>query len=534
MRKSSGLTRRGLLELTAAIPAVGVFGGFDISLAQGVKTLKAVMVNDLRSLDPVVTPGITVQHAFMVYDTLLSRDEKLEVHPQMAEGWRFNGLEVNFTLRPGLEFHDGTPVTAADVIPSIKRWALRAASGQLLMEQVADIREDSPNAFTFVLKNKFPFIIDALCDPAAPLFVMRKQEASKPVTEQVNVAIGSGPFKFVPGEWVQGSKAVYVRNDKYAPRKEVPSGWAGDIHAKVDRVEFLYIPDFATRISVLKTGEAHLTETVESEQLVEAQADQRLQLVQHPGRGWYTLAVLNHLHPPFNHPSARKALLHIVKQDDVMMGATGNKSLYQDCYSFFACNSAYASDAGTEPLRKQDFAVAEKLFKEAGYKGEPIVVMMATDQPNWFNATQVMISQMKRLPFLNIRPVSMDWGALVTRRANKQPPANGGWSIFVTTGSPVSLATPLQHFYARASCEKAWFGWPCDDEAERMRKGWGEIEGEEARKKAARELQERWFNETVPFIPLGFMKTATVYRKDLIKGVLSTPLRTPMWNIEVL
>src|SRR5665648_138612 len=78
------------------------------------RTLKAVMHSGIRILDPVITTAhITRNHAYMIYDTLLGIDETYKPHPQMAD-WKISddGLTYTFTLRDGLKWHDGTPVTA--------------------------------------------------------------------------------------------------------------------------------------------------------------------------------------------------------------------------------------------------------------------------------------------------------------------------------------------------------------------------------------------------------------------------------------
>lgn len=530
------ITRRSLIKSAAIIPLTGIAGRV-ASASSRDQTLRVVMINDLRSIDPVATStGITVQHAFMVYDTLFAPDEAQIIRPQMVETWsRSNdGLTYTFTLRPGLRFHDGSPVTAVDVTSSIRRWAKRSLPGQIIPGLQEGLSEVDAQSFKLVLAKPFPFTIDAFGSLTAPLFIMRAADAQKPPTEAVSTAIGSGPFRFVHEEWVPGSKAVYVRNRDYIPRSEDASGFAGGIRPKVDRVEFIHIPDFATRVSALKAGEVHLVESIEGERLLEAQADKNIAILRHPARGWYNLAVLNHTQPPFNHPSARRALLHLIDQEEVLSGAVGDQSLFETCHSFFACNTPFSTEAGTESLRKVNVPLAEKLLQEAGYKGQPIVVMMATDQPDLANATQVLVSQLRRAKSLNVKPMSMDWGALVTRRNSKAPPENGGWSIFLTTGGIVNTSIPTLHFYGRANGPNAWFGWPDDPEAERMRLAWAELGSDEERQKGAQDLQRRWVEHTVPFVPLGITKSASAYRKDMIKGVLATPIRTPMWNIELI
>lgn len=106
--------RTGLLASALALAAGG-------ALAQ--TTVNAVMHSDLRVLDPVITTAhITRDHAYMIYDVLIAQDAQGEMQPQMADFTvSDDGLTYTFTLREGLTFHDGAPVTAADVVASLTR-----------------------------------------------------------------------------------------------------------------------------------------------------------------------------------------------------------------------------------------------------------------------------------------------------------------------------------------------------------------------------------------------------------------------------
>src|SRR3954466_15157966 len=88
-------------------------------------TLRMVAHADLKILDPVwTTANITRNHGYMIYDVLFATDADFKVRPQMAEKAEVSAdkLTWTITLRDGLEWHDGTPVTAEDCIASIKRW----------------------------------------------------------------------------------------------------------------------------------------------------------------------------------------------------------------------------------------------------------------------------------------------------------------------------------------------------------------------------------------------------------------------------
>src|SRR5215471_3109297 len=110
--------------------------------ARAETTLRAVMHSDLKIVDPIWTTAyISRNHGYMIYDTLFAMDEKGEIKPQMVDKYDESAdkLTYTFTLRDGLLWHDGTPVTAEDCVASIRRWAAKDAMAQVLMTFVKDI-----------------------------------------------------------------------------------------------------------------------------------------------------------------------------------------------------------------------------------------------------------------------------------------------------------------------------------------------------------------------------------------------------------
>src|SRR6185312_8868742 len=178
-------------------------------------TLKVVMLSDLKILDPIWTTAYIVRdHGYMVYDTLLAMDAKLEVKPQMAESWKVSDdkLTYTFVLRDGLKFHDGAPVTAEDCVASIKRWGARDAMGQKLMQFTKDMTAVDAKTFTLTLKEPYGMVLESLGKPSSSVpFIMPKRIAETPPDKQISEFIGSGPFVFRKDQWRPGEKVVYEK-----------------------------------------------------------------------------------------------------------------------------------------------------------------------------------------------------------------------------------------------------------------------------------------------------------------------------------
>src|SRR5438876_9962717 len=245
------MLRRSLL----ATPALLLAGK---AAAQSPKTLRVVMHSDLKIIDPIWTTAYIVRnHGYLIYDQLFAREAKLEPQPRMVESWTASDdkLTWTFKLRDGLKWHDGQPVTSADVIPSIKRFTDKDVQGGLLAKVTREMTAVDDRSFRIALKEPFGLLLKTLAKSASvPLFVMPRRVAELPVSQQLSDSTGSGPFIFTRDQWKPGEKVVYVRNPDYKPRTEPPSGLAGGKVAKPDRVEWVSIPDGQTARHALLSG----------------------------------------------------------------------------------------------------------------------------------------------------------------------------------------------------------------------------------------------------------------------------------------
>ena len=497
------------------------------------KTLKFIPQADLRSIDPIWTTAyITRNHGYMIYDTLFALDANFVPQPQMVDSYTVSPdkLKYTFTLRSGLKFHDGAPVRSIDCIASLKRWEKRDPQGAKLAEFTASMDAVDDKSFTMTLKEPFSLVLDSLAKLSSNVpFIMPERIANTDAFQQITDATGSGPFKFVKEEWVPGNKAVYVKNLDYVPRKEPPSYAAGGKIAKVDRVEWLYVPDASTASAALAAGEVDYYEQPPVDLLPVLEKNKDIVVANIDPKGSQGVLRFNFLNPPFNNVKAREALLYLVDQTDYLRAIAGDPKNWQTCLSMYACGTPMATDAGAEILKgKRDLAKAKALLKEAGYNGERVVMLTATDQPIVNN--QVLItSELLRQAGVDVYVEANDWGTMITRRASKEPLDKGGWNIFHTWTVAADTATPLLNNAIRASGANAWFGWPDDPKIEALRDAWVRAPDVEAQKKIAADLQVEAY-KFIPYIPTGQFILPSAYRKNL-SGVIIAPV-TFLWNIE--
>jgi peptide/nickel transport system substrate-binding protein len=494
-------------------------------------TLRAVMHSDLKIIDPIWTTAYIVRnHGYMVYDTLFAMDAKGEIKPQMVDKYEVSkdGLTYTLTLRDGLMWHDGKPVSSEDCVASIKRWSAKDSMGQKLMTFVREMQIVNPKTFRILLKEPTGLVLGALGKPSSNVpFMMPKRVAETDSNTQISEAIGSGPFIFKKEEWKPGDKAVYVKNPQYKPRSEAPSGLAGGKVVKVDRVEWKWIPDQQTAINALIAGEIDYMEAPQHDLLPVVKKDPNLKLVDYNPLGNQYTFRFNVLHKPFDNAKIRQAVFYAFNQEDFLKATIGDPAYYKTCRSFYPCGSPFETTKGLEGLLESNFSKSQALLKEAGYDGTPVVLMQSTDLAVLSNLAPVAKSLLEKGGF-KVDLVAMDWQTLVARRAKKDPPNAGGWNAFLTGWVAADILNPVMMGFMNAGCDKAMFGWPCDKEIESLRDQFAH-EANPAKQKAIAEAVQVRETQYPTHIPLGHFFIPLAVRKNT-DGYVQAPVPV-FWSV---
>ncbi len=495
------------------------------------KVLRITPHSNLTILDPIWTTAyITRNHGYMIYDTLFATDEKGEIKPQMIDKWTVSGDKktYTFTLREGLLFHDDKPVTSQDAVASLQRWGKRDVMGQELMSVVDKIEAVDAKTFRITLKSPWGLVLESLGKPSSNVpFIMPKRVAATPADRQIDDYVGSGPFIFKKDEWRPGEKVVYLKNAKYQPRREPASGTAGGKVVKVDRVEWVIIKDSQTQVNALSAGEIDVLEVIPFELYPSVKSNADLQIVINNPDGSQAMLRFNHLHPPFNNVKVRRAAMMAMNQEAILRGQVGVPDLYRTCTSFFPCKAPYATSKGTELTATGDLKRARELLKEAGYDGTPVVLLQPTDLAT-ISKLPIVAAQLLRQAGFKVDMQAMDWQTLVARRVKKDPPGQGGWNAFMTWWAAADVMNPSVNYAMNASCDKAWFGWPCDAELENLRRLFSRAESQAERRATMEKVHARAV-AIVPYAPVGEYMMPTGVRKN-VKGILKAGAFVA-WNI---
>ncbi|MEY3604383.1 MAG: hypothetical protein RIQ49_1415 [Pseudomonadota bacterium] len=486
------------------------------------KVLNVVPHSNLAILDPIWTTAyMSRNHGYMIYDTLFATDAKNQIQPQMVESWLVSPDKKvwEFKLRNGLEFHDGNPVTSEDVIASLNRWGKRDAMGVSMYTFVDKLEVISANRFRIVFKEPCGFVLEALGKPSSNVpFIMPKRIAETDPFKQISEHIGSGPYSFKADEFKPGDKSVYLKFKNYKPRSEPSSAMAGSKEVFVDKVVWnLALRDSQAALNALVKGEVDILEQVAFDLYESAQKESAISVLK-PNIGLQYMCRFNHLHAPFNKPEVRRAALASFNQEAFLRAQVGVKELYKPCPSMFTCGTPY------------NMKMAQELLKKSGYDGTPVVIMKPTDLQSIGKLPDVAAQLMRQAGF-KVDLQAMDWQTLVSRRAKKDAPKDGGWNMFCTAWVAPDIWSPINNAALDARGLKAgWFGWGEDTKLEELRSQFLRATDDGAKKKLSDQIQTRAF-EVATHAPLGEYVQPVGVRKN-ITGVNTSGLSNVYWGIK--
>ncbi len=522
------MRRRTILAAALAAPALPA-----IARAASARTLTYVPYTDLAVLDPIVTTNYaTRNHALMVFDTLYGVNGRFEPQPQMLAGHLVadDGRRWTLTLREGLRFHDDTPVLARDVVASLRRWGARDILGTLLFAATDELVAADDRTLQWRLNAPFPLLPFALGKTVGSMAVIMPErlaadDPARPVAE----IIGSGPFRYVAAERVQGHLNVYARFAGYQPRQEPPDLLAGGKVAQFERVEWHTLPDAATAAAALQRGEIDWWEQPTTDYWPVISRHPALTLDVLDRSGSYRYVRLNWLNPPFDNVAVRRAAMAAVSQADVVTAIAGtDPAMSRIGVGFFAPDSPMASTIGLEAMREPpDLEAARRMLAASGYAGERVVMSIAATVMPINLCGQVVADAWRRIGF-NVDFHAVEIAASLQQIASQAPITQGGWCASADGMAGVSANDPALianlHTVGRNG---GTYGWPDIPAVEVLRNRYLVAPDLAARQAICRDIQRICF-EQVPYIPAGIVQQPTAYSRGLTGVLRGLPL---FWNV---
>lgn len=371
---------------------------------------------NVNSLDQHTSSTISTRNIAMnMYESLMTRDENNRPILELAESMEEapDGLRYTFRLRRGITFHNGKPMTSADVAASFNRYN-RVGLQRSTLDNVAGWDTPDPHTFVIRMKQVQPTFIEALSSFSVPIVVIPSEHEND--ERQQLRAVGTGPFRLL--EFVPGSHARLGRFDGYQPNTafEQRTGFGGYRVACVDTVTFRIVTEASARVAGLETGALQAVEDVPTRSLETLRRNNAITIL--PLQNWWIqIALPNTSIPPTNNLAFRRAVQAALGMEDIMDAATdGNFRLN---VGFQYPNQPSYTDAGKETYNINDQARARALLRESGYRNEPIVILTNRDYPPMYNSALVMQQQLRAVGInANLRVVDWPTSVQMSQRVN--------------------------------------------------------------------------------------------------------------------
>lgn len=450
-------------------------------------TVRIATHSQLENLDPEWTTAyITRNHGYLVYDTLFALDQNLEPQPQMVESFNSSADQKTWTfkLRPGLKWHDGTNVTAADCVASLERWGKRDGVGQELFKNVTSLEAADDKTIVLQLREPSNLVLESLAKASSNVpFMMPKRLAATDPNVAITEAIGSGPYMFEQNKWVPGAKASYSRNPNYVARVEKTSMAAGGKVAKAKKIDLIYYGDQEAAAAALVKGDVDYVESPSTRLVPKLVGQKHVVVANTDPLGNVAMMRFNSQQKPFNNPAVRRAVLMTINQEQYMTSALGDKRFWRTCYSVYACGTPMANEAGASILQTNNIEAARKALKAAHYDGTPVVVLNPKDNPVITALTSVTVENLRKIG-MTVEVRDMTLAEMMKARTGSD------WSMFHTWWLAGDVVDPMGIAYS-GDMAKGWPGAPSDPQLESLRLAYSKAASADERKSIAAKAQER-------------------------------------------
>ncbi|HSU05399.1 MAG TPA: ABC transporter substrate-binding protein [Acetobacteraceae bacterium] len=377
--------------------------------------------------------------AMNIYETLVTRDEHMKPLLQLAQSVDTDPDNKVFTfhLRQGVHFHNGNPMTSADVLASFQRYQ-RVGIDRSILAPVDHLDAPDPGIFRVTLKEPRPTFLESMSSITVPIIIIPKENVDAP--PQQLPAVGTGPFQLV--QFVPDSYVKLKRFDGYTPdsRYSDADGFGGYKVACLDTVTFRMVPEPGARVAGLETGELQGVEdvpTIAQKRLATNKSIHLLKL----DNFWLNVTYPNWSQAPTDNLKFRQAVQAAVGNEDIMQAATDGA--WRPNPSLQYPGTTYYSETGKELLDQHNPEKAKALLKEAGYHGEPVVLLTNKDYPVLYNSALVMSEQLKAVG-INAQLQVLDWPSALQRSMKGSEKWNfffTGWITYVAQGGMQTLRT---------------------------------------------------------------------------------------------
>ena len=387
------------------------------ALPAAAATLRVHLNADIRSINPGVNRDDNTDAVVLhVVEGLVAYGEDSAVKPLLAEKVAVSqdGLSYTFTLRKGVKFHNGAELTSADVVWSWNRYMDPKTDWRCLSEfdgrgraKVEAVTAPDPATVVFKLDQPSSLFLANIARTDCAMTAILHKDSLKP-DGSFDKPIGTGPYTFA--EWKRGEFIRLTRNEAYASLPGAPDGYTGGKRPLVDEVRFMVIPDGATAKAALLRGDIDIVPDVANAEVKELKQDQRIGLSITQNMGLVGI-LLQTRDPLLGNVKLRQAIAAALDTEELVAQVTDGLGKRNN--SIVPAKSSYYGAVQAKGYT-HDLAAAKTLLKEAGYKGEPLVMLANKRYPQSFDAA-VVSQQMLQAAGINVQIEVLEWATQLDR-----------------------------------------------------------------------------------------------------------------------
>ena len=429
-----------------AVLVIAIIGG--IAAAQSSNssdsTIRAAMAGSPPTLDFMCSFAAQARdYGVYIFESLVTFDENYDVAPQLASSWDVSDDHKTFVfhLRSGVHFHNGESMTANDVVASFQRF-LDQSPRKADLGTVDSMEAVDDQTFKIVLASPSAAFLPLLAYPGPavavmPADVIKDKKCGDLSTDDI---VGTGPYKLA--EWVPDKYVHLTRFDDYSPSDGPASGYAGSRTANVADLYFVPVPEASARLAGLETGEYDYAQNIppESFDRVKGNSDLTPEVIK---PSYSDVIHLNTQNGVFKNHDLRRAVQLGLDEEEIMQVAAGNPALMRlDCSLYFQ-EQTWHSDICANRYNEHDVEGAKALIAKAGYSGEPVRILTASDFQWMYLAGVTLESQLRNLGF-NTQLQVYDYSTMIDIFRNKRDAWDISYNGFSIRTDPGAFATVFE------------------------------------------------------------------------------------------
>ncbi|HEV2128016.1 MAG TPA: ABC transporter substrate-binding protein [Thermomicrobiales bacterium] len=468
------------------------------------------------------TAGIVAEVTYPMYETLFTYDANYQAIPMLVETHTMSedGLTHTMKLREGITFHNGEPMTAADVHASVTRWAQISGVGSNLFEAVDEFVEVDEHTVEFRLSRPYGTILIALAHNTQACTIHPKaimEEAGTEPLSRDEQLIGTGPYMLSARQ--ADAYIRQVRFEDYVSRDEPINGYGGAKYAYVDEIEFIPVPDEAARVAGLQAGDYEIALEISNDQYeLLRETPGVVAQIQEPTN--FEVFFLNWRSPLMSNLALRQAFQAALAHEPILTAARGGDPFTRLDPGWMMQQTTFHTTAGEEHYNVNDPELARQKLEEAGYDGTPVRFMTTQEYPQFYSASVIAQQQLEAVGF-TIDLQVIDWATLIERRAQEDE-----WDVFCTSHGFVPDPSQI----TLVGQMGVYPGWYDSEESLALAEELLAEQDFETRYSIWEELQRNIYTE-IPAIKVGDAASASYFSERLGNWIEQVERGVPYWNL---